>query len=299
MSDITTALFLPFKFPLSNYSAVVVDSAGTNTRTFIPLATAWYIQEFAHSGSPAGTVDDPINLLRHVESQLGSARWSVALNDSGKVVITYNSTGVASITFATSAIPNALGLNVNSLTFSAGESKIATYQPTHCLYGFSREEDSGWRSKGQIVAAVDSPDGSVYGWTNGYNRWERSFTMKFHPKDVTVQNASVANITVAYPPKTSTQWKNPTDSPIIPPPFSAHQFFNSGVNNGVGKYIAACFGNFKANIAGTDLTFEQVTFTAQSLKSEHFLVSIKNFDRYRDLDNFRVSFYSHKSRNTQ
>lgn len=296
--DISTALVMPFKFPASSYTASVVDAAGTNTRTFI-TSGLWYIIEFAHTSSPLGTVDDPVNLLKHIETEIGNTRWRVSLNSDGKVAITNLGASTASITFATTAIPFALGfISTATISVGAGATVTGTYQPTHCIFAFSREEDTGWRSKGQIIAAADLPDGSVYGWSNGYARWERGMVLKYHPKDKTKQTGTVSNITVAYPEISSTEWKNPTDSPIIAPPFSAHRFLNSGVNNGVGKYIAACFGNFQANIAGTDLTFEQVSLTANSLNGEHFVLSIPSYDKFRNIDNLKLSFYAHKSRNT-
>ena len=297
MADISTALFLPFKYPSAGYSAVVQDAAGTNTRQFI-TSGKWYIIAFAHSSSPAGTVVDPVNLLKHITNNLGASRWLVSLTNTGKVSIRNLGAGSASIAFATSAIPYSLGFTSLTLTFTAGETKTSDYQPTHSLFAFAREEDTGWISKGQITAATNMPDGSTYGWTNGNARWERGCNLRYHPKDVSMATGVVSNITPAYPDKTNNtaQWKAPSDSPVLYPPFSAHNFLNSTVNNGIGKVIAACFGNFQNNIAGTDLSFEQVSLTADSVKNEHFEISIPNYDKFRNINNMVFSFYSHQSR---
>jgi len=299
MAEIQTALIMPFKFPTTGYTASVVDAAGTNTRTFIPLSQ-WYIMEFSINASPAGTVADPINFLKHLEVELGVSRYEIKLSNLGFITIRNLTSTAATLTFGTTAIPYALGFQSNVISVPALSTVTSTYQPTHCVFAFSRENDTGWQSKGQIFAVADLPDGSVYGWGNGTARFTRKFNLKYQPKDYNYVTGNLNNVTPAYPSikDNSAQWKNPTDDPTVKAPWSIHQFLNSCVNNGQGKIIAACFGNFKNNIDGSDYTFEQVSLSAESIKAEHFSLSIPGYDKYRNVDNLTFSYYANAIRET-
>lgn len=302
MAEITTAFMMPFKFPASSYDIVAVDVYGTHTRTII-VSTLWHIIEFSDTPTPSGTSPEkPINLLKLVETELnsGGSNYLVQLSPNGLVGI-YNGSGTtnASLTFSSTVLAYALGFtSVGPHLIDKHTWIFSDYQPTHCLYAYSREGDTGWQSKGQIYAVADLPDGTVYGWGNGSARFTRKFNLKYHPKDVDGVVGILSNITPAYPSLqyNEVQWKYPTTSPGLRPPWTVHNFLNSAISTGQGSIIAACLGNFQTNIAGTDLRFERVSLSAESIKGEHFSLSIANYDKFRNIDNISLNFYQHTSR---
>lgn len=302
MADITTAFFMPFKFPATTYTILAADALGANTRT-VTVGTLWHIIEFAESASPSGlTVEKPINLLKAIEGSLNPSgtQYSIYLGSDGLIKIRNNSASATiTITFGSINFAYTLGfISVGPHFINTSSTLSSDYQPTHCLFSYAREEDTGWQSKGQIFAVADLPDGTIYGWGNGSARFTRKSNFRYHPKDVTYVTGLLSNITPAYPSiqYNQTQWKFPTISPILRPPWTIHNFLNAAINNGQGSIIAACFGNFQENIAGTDLSFEQVTLNAESIKAEHFSLSIPNYDKFRNIDNMTFNFYNHKTR---
>jgi hypothetical protein len=302
MAEITTAFMMPFRFPATSYSILAVDNLGTNTRN-ISVGVLWHNIEFAASFSPSGLQQDvPINLLKIVELALnaGGANYVVSLDTSGRVAITNTDIFTnATLTFSSTDLAFALGfISVGPHLIITQNTIYSDYQPTHCLFAYARENDTGWQSKGQIYAVADLPDGNVYGWGNGSARFTRTFNLKYHPKDVNYVSGLLSNITPAYPSiiYNNTQWKTPTQVPTLRPPWTVHNFLNAAVYGGEGTIIAACLGNFQANINTTDLSFEQITLNAESIKAEHFSLSIPNYDRFRNVDNFTVNFFAHKTR---
>lgn len=302
MAEITTAFFMPFKYPLTSYTILAVDVLGTNTRTVGGLLN-WNIIEFAVNPSPTGgLISDPINLLKTIETALnaGGGQYRVSLGSDGLVkFINLNLVNPFSITFSSTDLAYSLGFtSVGPFAAGPGATVSAEYQPTHAFYSFAREEDMGWQSKGQIFAVADLPDGTVYGWGNGQARFIRRANFKYHPKDVNDVTGILSNITPAYPSivYNPTQWKSPSNVPTLRPPWTAHNFLNSAIKNGQGSIIMACFGNFQTNIAGTDLKVEQVTLNAESIRAEHFSLSMPNYDKYRNIDNMTFNFFNHKTR---
>ena len=308
MADITTAFMMPFKFSTDIYTILAVDVYGTHTRTITVGSDAitlwWHIIEFANTASPSGiSIDKPINLLKTVETALnaGGSNYLVQLSPNGLVGIYNDSTTTgASLTFSSTDIAYALGFtSVGPHLIGKHTWIFSDYQPTHCLYAYSREEDTGWKSKGQIYAVADLPDGTVYGWGNGSARFTRKFNLKYHPKDVDGVVGILSNITPAYPSLqyNAVQWKYPTTSPGLRPPWTVHNFLNAAISYGQGSLIAACFGNFQTNIDGTDLRFERVSLSAESIKGEHFSLSIANYDKFRNVDNITMNLFDHTARN--
>lgn len=299
MADITNAFFVPFQFPLSSYTAGI-----TYTGIIPPAApsfnvgtSSWYVIWAAYSASPAGTLVDPINLIAYVQSVLGG-NFLVQLTSEGKIQISNLTGETAKITFLSSDFPNTLGFGGTVITVPASNRVVATYQPTHCLFSFAREEDTGWQSIGQIYSAIDQPDGSTYGWKNGIARWKRSMVLKYQPKNKDGLTSPVENMTPCFPDLTDnpTQWKSPTDTPVLAPPWTVHNFLNSMINGGNAKPVLCCFGNFQDNVAGLDLQLEQCYLSAESVKAEHFVTSIMNYDKYRTVNNLTWNLYEYRTR---
>ena len=299
MAEITNALFTPFKFPNSTYPAGIVYSGVIPPASlfFSVGASSWYIVWAAYSSSPSGTLADPINIIKYTQSVLGG-NFLIRLNSDGKLQIDNFTGETATITFSTPGYYSMLGFASSSIVVPASGTVIADYQPTHCLYAFSRENDTGWQSVGQMYAATDQADGSTYGWKNGIARWKRSMIFKYHPKNKAGMTAPVQNITPCFPDLTDnpTQWKSPTDSPVLLPPWTVHNFFNSQINQGFGKPVMACFGNFQQNLNTTDLSLEQVYVSSDSVKSEHFETSISNYDKYRTVNNLTFNLFEYRTR---
>jgi hypothetical protein len=299
MAEITNALFTPFKFPNSTYAAGVTYSGVIPPAAlfFSVGGSAWYIVLAAYSSSPAGTLTDPINIIAYTQSVLGG-NFLIRLNTDGKIQIDNFTGETATITFVTPDYPNMLGFGGTVITVPAVGTVTADYQPTHCLFAFSRENDTGWQSLGQMYAAVNQADGSTYGWKNGIARWKRSMVFKYHPKNKDGMTTPVENMTPCFPDITDnpTQWKSPTDSPVLIPPWTVHNFFNSQINQGFGKPIMACFGNFQENVSGTDLSLEQVYLSSESVKAEHFETTIKNYDKFRTVNGLTFNLFEYRTR---
>ena len=297
--DISTAFFVPFRFPLSSYTAGITYSGviPPAVAAFSVGTSSWYVIWAAYSVTPAGTLLDPLNLVAYTQTVLGG-NFLVQLNAQGKIQISNLTGETATITFLTSDYLNALGFGGTSIVIPAAGVLVATYQPTHCVYGFAREEDTGWQSVGQIYSVVDQPDGSTYGWKNGLARWKRSMILKYQPKNKTDLISPVQNMTPCFPDITDnpTQWKNPTSSPVLIPPFTVHNFLNTMVNGGESKPVMCCFGNFQENIAGSNLRLEQCYLSAESVKAEHFVTSITNYDKYRTVNNLTWNLYEYRTR---
>jgi hypothetical protein len=337
MAEITTAFMMPFQFKqplnitggptnIAYYEIVAVDTYGTNTRQ-IPVAVPavppstpenpyWFIISFARTNSPTGlSIDSPINLLKTVRVALNGGitlpgNYEVALMPTGLVGIYNAAPSPATLTFNSSELAYALGFtSVGPHTVPGSNWLYSDYQPTHCLFSYAREEDTGWQSKGQIYAVADLPDGTVYGWGNGSARFTRKCNLKYHPKDVDSVTGILSNITPAFPPTSGTdilgnalnlQWKYPTVVPTHRPPFTVHNFLNAAISLGQGTIIAACFGNFQSNMNAPAfdpaLKFERVSLSAESIRAEHFSLSIPNYDKFRNVDNITMNFYDHSQR---
>lgn len=337
MAEITTAFMMPFQFPqpldtpagptsVAYYEITAVDFNGTNIRQVdvavpailpsTPENPYWMIIAFRNSTFPTGlSIDDPQDLLRVIEVALNGGslfpgNYEVFLAPTGLVGIYNSNANPATLTFSSSQLAYALGFtSVGPHTVPAIGYLYSDYQPTHCLFAYAREQDSGWQSKGQIYAVADLPDGTVYGWGNGSARFTRKCNLKYHPKDVDSVVGLLSNITPAFPPTSGTdilgnqlnlQWKYPTVVPTHRPPFTVHNFLNAAISLGQGSLIAACFGNFQTNIAAPAfdpaLKFERVSLSAESIKAEHFSLSIPNYDKFRNVDNITMNFYDHSQR---
>lgn len=299
MAEITNALFTPFRFSNSVYPAGVVYSGIIPPASlFFSVGTSfWYIVWAAYSSSPTGTLTNPFNIITNTQSILGG-NFLIRLNADGKIQIDNLTGETAVITFTSADYPNMLGFGGTVITVPASGTVIADYQPTHCLFAFSREDDSGWQSVGQMYAATDQADGSTYGWKNGIARWKRSMVFKYHPKNKDGMTTPVENITPCFPDLTDnpTQWKSPTDSPVLIPPWTFHNFLNSQINLGFGKPVMACFGNFQANVFGSDLSLEQVYLSSTSVKDQHFETTIKNYDKFRTVNALTFNLFEYRTR---
>lgn len=337
MAEITTAFMMPFQFPqpldtpagptqIEYYYITAVDFNGTNNRNVQVAAAAvppstpekpyWMIISFASTNSPTGlSIDSPINLLKTVRVALNGGSlfpgtYEVFLAPTGLVGIYNSNANPATLTFSSSQLAYALGFTtVGPHTVPGVGYLYSDYQPTHCLFSYAREQDTGWQSKGQIYAVADLPDGTVYGWGNGSARFIRKCNLKYHPKDVDSVTGILSNITPAFPPTSGTdilgnalnlQWKYPTVVPTHRPPFTVHNFLNAAISLGQGSIIAACFGNFQENMTAPAfdpaLKFERVSLNAESIKAEHFSLSIANYDKFRNVDNITMNFYDHATR---
>lgn len=337
MAEITTAFIMPFQFPqpldtpagptaTAFYQITAVDFNGTNTRQIqvaqpaVPPSTPenpfWMIIAFRDTTTPTGlTVDDPQDLLKVIEVALNGGslfpgNYEVFLAPTGLVGIYNSNANPATLTFSSSQLAYALGFtSVGPHTVPGVGYLYSDYQPTHCLFAYAREQDTGWQSKGQIYAVADLPDGTVYGWGNGSARFTRKCNLKYHPKDVDSVVGLLSNITPAFPPTSGVdilgnqlnlQWKFPTVAPTHRPPYTVHNFLNAAISLGQGTIIAACFGNFQSNINApafdAALKFEKVSLSAESIRAEHFSLSIPNYDKFRNVDNINMNFYEHSQR---
>jgi hypothetical protein len=236
-----------FNLSSSQTMATTDDRGGPTNRV---LASGWYRTLLANGAGTAHT--DPAELLAAVETALGSTKWTVALNSSGKVAFTYNGIGTGEIDFASALTLRALlGLDANVGPVNAGATATATYSPTHVLMSTGGDPDSGWIDMLMRFSGAAMPDGTVYGWHDGRVQLRRSITMTLLPKDWATRTSLSAVGTPAF----GARLQSPaTGEPAQAPPWSVLDTMATAF----GVECGMSFGYASSVIAGTVTDYDKV-----------------------------------------
>lgn len=262
-----------FNVTSSQTMATTDDRGGPTNRV---LATGWYRTLLANGAGTAHT--DPAELLAAVETALGSSKWAVALNSSGKVTFTYNGIGTGSIDFASALTLRALlGLDANVGPVNAGATATALYPPTHVLVSTGGDPDTGWIDLPLRFSGAAMPDGTVYGWHDGRVQLRRSLTMTLLPKDYTTRTSLDAIGTPAF----GARLQSPaTGEPGQAPPWAALDALATAFSVECGM----AFGDGAAVIAGTVTTYDKVYLAPEmSGNGGRISLTVPGYDARRNL----------------
>jgi hypothetical protein len=275
---ITTALNATLALTTS-YTATVVDQhdVGGRTATFGTGATTtyWRVCVAAVSGTPSTSAGSPVHLLVYLQTQLnagsgGGNYWTVAINSSGFVAISYSGTGTGTITWSGTVIRNILGFTGN-VSCASGGTQTATYHPTHVAYFLGTSNATNWVDDPPLCAIDTSRDGSTYGLTDTQGLRTYTFDGLFHPYDwgtrATLGMSSTASSATPIWGD-STRFKTRSATAGIVPPSGLVDFFHACRANNSVSGMAKCgalIGNFQSAVLGTVSTFDEVYLSADTL----------------------------------
>jgi hypothetical protein len=254
---ITSFFAQPFIIDTS-YACTTTDSRGGPTaRTFL----AGYYRIFLTPTTGAGTsLTDPKEFLAYVRSILGAAFWNVQMTATGRVKITYLSTGTGTITWGGggSVVRNILGFTGDIGPLAQNASSTATNQPTHCMLICSRANDTGWQDEEAGAAGAVFPDGQSDYLGDGYVLNRRSYTLSRLPRTATEVTQLGSNVTPMWPIDTATsRRKTPISTPATVPSSTATVWSVSEfIANAMGNRVAITHGDFQTIVAGTTHTYD-------------------------------------------
>lgn len=272
-NPITSALALPVTFG-SSLSITVTDSGAGSPRTAtFPAET--YRQFLAYvGGAPAGvnsgTEADPHEWGQYLQYKLNNngalALWTVTMTTVGQWAIAYGGTGTGEIKWdgagGTSLIPRIMTGFTSNYAGGAG-SITATHQPFAFAATDSRASATGRTFDPPKVAAARMPDGSVYGWSDGYTGSYQSFDLTWLPKDSATKSSSGSSATPAYPvsiTRERTVLTVPTASYTLPYSWWEAITASLGVRCGFAQ------ANLRELIAGSQTAFFDVYVDASTIQ---------------------------------
>lgn len=258
--------------------ATTDDRGGPTARA---VAAAWYRTYLAPASGTAGTSTDPTELLSAVTAALGASKWLVSLTSSGLVRVKYLGSGTGTLDFtAATTLRSLLGLTSSTVGPLATNATFdAPYLPTHCLFGFVVEPDTGWVDDAGRFAGARLPDGTVYGWDDGRVTYTRRATWRLLPKDWTARTALGASATPAW--GLQSRWLYPASGePGQTPPWGAVDTLATAA----GRQCAVTWGDLQDHVAGTATGYELVYLTPESRTSgTRVSLSIPFYDQRRDV----------------
>lgn len=219
MKKPTTLISLPVRWTGGAFTVTVADNYVGATRpvTVIPSGTLWTRTYLAPT--TGGTAEaTPTDLLRYVQTQLNAATgganpWTVALQDTGLVRISYGGAGAATITWgASTALRNALGFASNISVGAAGATpQTAEHHPAFCWFIHTLDGDKGNQAEPSMLVGAMLSTGQEVVWTEGKQLVRRTARAKFTPSTEVVRAALSRYGTPYWPPEDEpTRWTDPT-----------------------------------------------------------------------------------------
>lgn len=275
-------------------SVTVSDSAGSRTATILAAAVVKYYRVYLAKTADTGTATSaPAELLKAFQAALNAglaSGWTVALDSTGVVSLTYNSTGTGTITWTANGteLRNILGFTGASTgAIAAAGTLLATYAPSGCVLAVSTGDvDTHWKPTASGTAASTTLDGKTYVIDGGYVSLKRDIMIKLLPFTYS-EIASGEIRTPAFPTNTAanaTYWSSPgTRDYALTPPYSAMQFVYTA--HRVAGYVAFSLGELQRQIAGTTTDYEIGSLSAESIVGDVdlFPLSIEGYYGRRDL----------------
>lgn len=246
------------------YTLVVIDQYNTPTGRNVSVNSANAERYFrliccANGDATASAATSELTaaeFLNHVQQRLNNgiagAVWTVTITAEGFVKITYSGTGSASITWeAEHVIRNLLGFTGTSLSFAAGQTRTATYQPTHCIFAVGRELNAPYEHQRQNVAAVQTRGGRVSAIFGGTRPTVVAFDSSLHPTTAAYQTSSAVYSTPIEPDRDPT---TVSDAAGTSPPWSMLDFMGASWGHALG----ALWGTFQDEVAGVATKYDLV-----------------------------------------
>lgn len=234
-----------FRFS-ADYSCPVESDGVPSTATFTldGLYARIYLAQSANLGT---SEEDAIELLQFVEDALG-ADWTVALGTDGYVRITFGGALLGEIDWTGAEdIARLLGFTTSTLSFVAGEEKIATYQPVGVMYSVSIDS-TDWTPTPNESAYAVTAGGVVYGWGSETDLVTKMVTLGHHPRTPADAATLGSPLTPLWPADSlSDAWTAPTGPVGVLGPWTVSKFLATSR----GRMIAAVFSNFSTFGAGS------------------------------------------------
>ncbi len=254
----------------TGYAWSVTDLFSTRTVTINPGSAARYFRTYlalaSGGGTNAGTVASPDELLAHISTQLNAGtsatRWSLTMNAIGIVSFNYSGASTATIAFTTTQIRDLLGFTGNISIVGPG-SQTASYQPTHMAFFSSRPGPNVWQPIPAKIVGAEMPNGDVYSWRSSSCRMRRTFDLGLLARDIAMRGTigDLSMDTPIYPAKS--RWAAPSAALGTAPPWSVYELMRTSD----GTRLGAAFGNFQAMAAGSDLLFDEVYWTLDTVRA--------------------------------
>ncbi len=267
------------------YSASVTDDNRSSTAIQLVPNSGSYRVLLADGSVSDGETDTPFELLGEVSGALG-ALWQVGMSSNARVTIRYTgTTTTGSITWNGAAlIARLLGFPTSSLTVAPNATAVAPEQPFGCVFSFARSNEAQeWQRVASLKAVAELADGTVEVLDDGYEKYTRTFDLKFHPTNMS-HTASLStdlgkNATMVYPPSEYMQ-QPPVTAVTYVPPFSIMHFLRLAG----GKQVGAAFGTFQEIVSGTSTAFDKVYLSDKTLKSNALLQrTMPGWDKFHDV----------------
>lgn len=268
----------------------VTDSFSTRTVTLVAAATTRYGRIYLAAAGAAGTsASGPYDILDAFEDALnaapGAAYWSVRLQASGAVRITYNSTGTGTITWTSTDLRNLLGFTGN-LSLAQDAYSTATYAPGGCIVAScADEEDTGWQATPTGVASSETLAGVAVVSDSTHRKISRACTLRLLPF-TQAEQTSGERLTPAFPEETTAnaaRWTTPSATAYYSAAFSAHEFVAT-VHRIAGAPAAFSIGGLQSLIATSTTTFDVGYVSTETLRGgDLFPHSVPGWYARRDL----------------
>lgn len=261
-------------------SALTITKDDQDGITAVTTSTGYFRTKLA-STTGVGTEDNPYELIYNVQSALG-AKWVVSMISSGKIRIQYVGTGTGELIWTSVQIRALLGFDIGVGPLATNAFQDGAYLPTHCIFSPS-SDDQGWQQAPGKSAVVRMPDGTTYGWQDGYSILKRNITFTFLPRDEDARTLVGASGTQVIP--TTLYRINPAQSePYQEPPWSTTQT----VATAAGKRCAFT-DRLPEIIAGTHSVYDVVYLDTETFKGASVL-SRDGYDPRRNSNLFALSW---------
>lgn len=259
----------------------LTDSAGASS--FLLLA-GWYRIFLAPPiGTSDGTETKPHELLGVIEAGLVADRWSVRLQRTGRVKITYSGTGTGTISWSTGnalAVRNLLGFTAN-ISLTSGSSITGTYPPMGVLLMRAREKASDWIARAAGFAGSLAGNGVVSGRTDGRRILTQTFTSRLHPRTWAEASTFGAYTTPLFTlDNAATRRLQPSGPVGLDGAWSVDQF----VTTALGRRLGMALGTLQELIAETRTDYEAGYLLPDPVRDTKSPKSAGNWRAFRDLE---------------
>lgn len=283
------------KWTTGALNATVTDNGGTGRAVaLIPSGTFW-TRTFLAPNSGGTSEALPRDLLRYVQAQLNASPatgnpWTVALDVTGLVKITYGGASAASITWGGAvAVGRALGFEAN-ISVSAGGSQTAAHHPAYCFFPRSLEGDTGVQAEPSILSASLRADGLVDAWDEGVQLLQRTLRAKYQPSTEAQRTARSLYGTPFYPPASEpTRRTKPTAAPASAPAsgWTVHEWFACCP----GRRIAYSLYDLQDLIAGTSSAYTIGAVVPDSIRNrgDRAALTIPSYQSLVDVPSFDLT----------
>lgn len=282
------------KWTTGALNATVTDNGGTGrTVALIPSGTFW-TRTFLAPNSGGTSEALPRDLLRYVQAQLNASPatgnpWTVALDPTGLVKITYGGASAASITWSGAvAVGRALGFDTN-ISVSAGGTQTAAHHPAFCWLPHTLE-DGEKQPEPSILTASLRADGFVDAWDEGVQLVQRTIRARFCPATESVRIARSLYGTPYWPPADEpTRRTRPTAAPASAPAtgWTVHEWLSTCV----GRRVAYALYDLPDLIAGTSSAYTIGAVVPESLRNRtnRAALTIPAYTSLVDVPSFEIT----------